>query len=71
MGSLATSEIEQAKIKMDHIKKELADSVPKVKKAEKQNASLVAELEASKKVITSLKVGLLETNLHCAVSNIT
>jgi hypothetical protein len=41
---------------MDHIKKELADSVPKVKKAEKQNASLVAELEASKRVIETLKV---------------
>jgi septal ring factor EnvC (AmiA/AmiB activator) len=56
MGSLATSEVEQAKIRMEHIKKELAASVPKVKAAEKQNASLISEIDSTRKMIDNLKV---------------
>lgn len=58
-GSLATSEVGQIKIRIDHLKKELAEATPKAKKAEKQNASLISEFEASKKFIDALKVPLL------------
>lgn len=59
---MAASEVEQVKIRMDHIKKELTASAPKVKAAEKQNASLISEIQASKTLIESLKVNQSRLN---------
>jgi structural maintenance of chromosome 2 len=57
LGALATSEIEQIKMQTEHLKKELQESMPKLKIAEKQNATFLREIEASQKMLQSLQVG--------------
>ncbi|KAJ3186681.1 Structural maintenance of chromosomes protein 2 [Gaertneriomyces sp. JEL0708] len=47
----AASEAEQAKIKMNHLKRELQESLPKARAAEKENSSLIADLKANKKIV--------------------
>lgn len=62
--SSASSEGEQAKFKVNHIKKELQEKAPKAKAVEKQNATLISQLNENKKVVQSLKVSreLNDTN---------
>ncbi|KAJ3092417.1 Structural maintenance of chromosomes protein 2 [Quaeritorhiza haematococci] len=54
-ASSAASEFEQAQIKIAHLKKELQENLPKAKKAEKQNAGLVADLAAGRKAVEKLE----------------
>lgn len=56
---MAASEAEQTKIKIDHLKKEIAASAPKLKSAEKQNGSLISEINSSKKIIEETKVFII------------
>lgn len=57
--SQAASEVEQTKIRIEHLKKEIAASAPKVKNAEKLNGNLIHEINTSKKVIEETKVFIL------------
>lgn len=54
--SMAASESAQAKLKISHLKKELQESLPKAKAAEKQNSSLVTDVKANKKIVEMLEV---------------
>ena len=53
---MTASEAERAKIRIDHLKKDIAESAPKLKNAEQQNSKLFTEIKSSKSVIESLKV---------------
>ncbi|KAI9096591.1 SMC2 protein [Phlyctochytrium arcticum] len=53
--STANSAAEQAKLKINHLKKELHAKMPKAKAAEKQNSSLVAELRSNEKIVAMLE----------------
>lgn len=64
--SVAASEAEQTKIRIGHLKKEIATSAPKLKNAEKQNGALIAEINASKKFIQETKAELQALNFDSA-----
>ncbi|KAJ3044691.1 Structural maintenance of chromosomes protein 2 [Rhizophlyctis rosea] len=51
----AQSEGEQAKVKINHLKKELQAKMPKAKAAEKENSALIAQLQENKKKVQAMK----------------
>ena len=54
--SQAASEAEQMRIRIQHLKKEIAASAPKLQNAEKQNEGLLSEINSSKKFIVETMV---------------
>ena len=56
---MAASEIEQTKMKIDHLKKEISSYAPKLQNAEKQNEGLIKEIRSSKKLIADTKVYIM------------
>ena len=53
--SQTTAEIQQHKIKLSHLAKQIKVDEPKAKQAKKENASLVQELESKRNVLAMLK----------------
>lgn len=51
-----SSEIEQIKLKISHLEKDLAEVSPKARKAEKENSNLISELDKAKKEASYLQV---------------
>lgn len=67
MGQLATAksqvsslgaEMEQAKLKIGHLERELKDKEPKAKKAQGEGKGLIEELERARKEVEKLKAAL-------------
>lgn len=58
MASTHGTEVERAKARIEHLKKELKDKEPKAKRAEKDGQGLLGELEAAKKEIAALEKAL-------------
>jgi structural maintenance of chromosome 2 len=50
------TEAEQARVRIAHVKKELAELEPKARKAEKENRSLLAEIESARKEVEAIQV---------------
>jgi structural maintenance of chromosome 2 len=53
--SQATAEIQQHKIKLSHLAKQIKADEPKAKQAKKENTAIVQELESKKNVLAMLK----------------
>ncbi|KAJ3053885.1 Structural maintenance of chromosomes protein 2 [Rhizophlyctis rosea] len=51
----AQSEGEQAKMKINHLKKELQEKLPKARAAGKENSTLVAQVQENKKIVDHMK----------------
>jgi structural maintenance of chromosome 2 len=69
-ASVCSSTIEQAKIKIGFVKRELKDKEPKAKKAEKANQTVISELAAAKESVASLKVSNLKLIVFVGASRI-
>lgn len=50
------TEVEQAKLKINHIRRELADAAPKSRKAEKESQNLLAEVEKSRASVSQVEL---------------
>lgn len=50
------AQIQQGKLRLTHMKKELSESMPKAKRAEKEHASLISEMERTKNDVERLQV---------------
>lgn len=57
-ASAATTEQEQAKLKINHLEKRIKEEEPRAKKAKEQNAGLLCDLEGLKRQATKLETDL-------------
>ena len=62
--SAATTEQEQAKLKISHMEKRIKEDEPRAKKAREQNSGLLKDLETLKAQAKSLEAGLSESGFE-------
>ncbi|CAG8468833.1 11655_t:CDS:10 [Ambispora gerdemannii] len=58
----ASTEVEQAKLKISHLKKELNEKEPQVKKSQKDSKELMGELRTAQKAVQDLQATLSRMN---------